>query len=197
VPVPALAGRLAPIPPTVPSVHGRLAGWARWPGYGRNPLRRRIDRAETAARLTAGVLLLIAVPAAGITAGQIAENRDLARAQTAAAHSVQAVQAVRAVQAGLLAPAPAAGTPDPYANLAPKGGLVQAWVDAGYPVPAPADRSQVIRDVFAAVALAMLAVAVTLLTAMALIKRVLHRRRMNAWDAEWRAVAPRWTGHRT
>ena len=191
MPVPALAGHLAPIPPTVPSVHGRLAGWARWPGYGRNPLRRRIDRAETAARLTAGVLLLIAVPAAGITAGQIAENRDLARAQTAAAHSVQAVQA------GLLAPAPAAGTPDPYANLAPKGGLVQAWVDAGYPVPAPADRSQVIGDVFAAVALAMLAVAVTLLTAMALIKRVLQRRRMNAWDAEWRAVAPRWTGHRT
>ncbi len=191
MPVPALAGRLAPIPPTVPSVHGRLAGWARWPGYGRNPLRRRIDRAETAARLTAGVLLLIAVPAAGITAGQIAENRDLARAQTAAAHSVQAVQA------GPLAPAPSAGTPDPYANLAPKGGRVQAWVDAGYPVPAPADRSQVIRDVFVAVALAMLAVAVTLLTAMALIKRVLQRRRMNAWDAEWRAVAPRWTGRRT
>ena len=74
---------------------------------------------------------------------------------------------------------------------------MQAWVDAGYPVPAPADRSQVIGDVFAAVALAMLAVAVTLLTAMALIKRVLQRRRMNAWDAEWRAVAPRWTGHRT
>ena len=189
MPVPALAGHLAPIPPTVPSVHGRLAGWARWPGYGRNPLRRRIDRAETAARLTAGVLLLIAVPAAGITAGQIAENRDLAGAQTAAAHSVQAGL--------LLAPAPAAGTPDPYAKLAPKGGLVQAWVDAGYPVPAPADRSQVIRDVFVAVALAMLAVAVTLLTAMALIKRVLQRRRMNAWDAEWRAVAPRWTGHRT
>jgi hypothetical protein len=80
VPVPALAGHLAPIPPTVRSVHGRLAGWARWPGYGRNPLRRRVDRAETAARLMAGVLLLIAVPAAGITAGQIAENRDLVRA---------------------------------------------------------------------------------------------------------------------
>ena len=54
-----------------------------------------------------------------------------------------------------------------------------------------------IGDVFVAVALAMLAVAVTLLSAMALIKRVLQRRRMNAWDAEWRAVAPRWTGHRT
>jgi hypothetical protein len=191
VSVPALAGQLARIPLTVRSVHGRLAGWARWPGYGRNPLRRRIDRAETAVRLMAGVLLLIAVPAAGITAGQITENRDLAQAQAAAAHSVQAVQAV------LLGPAPAAGAPDPYANLAPKGSRVQAWVDAGYPVPAPAVRSQVIGDVFVAVALAMLAVAVTLLTAMALIKRVLQRRRMNAWDAEWRAIAPRWTGHRT
>ena len=191
MPVPALAGHLVPIPLTVRSVHGRLAGWARWPGYGRNPLRRRIDRAETAVRLIAGVLLLIAVPAAGITAGQIAENRDLVRMQAAAAHSVQAVQAV------LLAPAPAAGTPDPYANLAPEGSQVQAWMAAGRPIPAPAGRSQVIGDVFVAVALTMLAVAVTLLTAMALIKRVLQRRRMNAWDAEWRAVAPRWTGHRT
>ena len=132
MPVPALARHLAPVPLTVRSVHGRLAGWARRPGYGRNPLRRRIDRAETAVRLMAGVLLLIAVPAAGITAGQIAENRDLIRAQAAAAPSVQAVQAV------LPAPTPAAGTPDPYANLAPKGSGVQARVDAGHPIPARA-----------------------------------------------------------
>ena len=72
-------------------MHGRLAGWARWPGYGRNPLRRRIDRAETAARLMVGVLMLTAVPAAGITVGQFTENRELARAQASAAHSVQAV----------------------------------------------------------------------------------------------------------
>ena len=45
--------------------------------------------------------------------------------------------------------------------------------DPGRRVPARAGRSQVIGDVFVAVALAMLAVAVTLLTALALMKRVL------------------------
>ena len=54
-----------------------------------------------------------------------------------------------------------------------------------------------IGDVFVAVALAMLAAAFALLTAMAVTKRILQRRRMNAWDAEWRTVAPRWTGYRT
>ena len=96
----------------------------------------------------------------------------------------------------LLAPAPAAGTPDPYANLAPKGSRVQAWVDAGHPVQRRR-AAQVTGDVFVAVTLAMLAAAVVLLAVMALINRILQRRRMNAWDAEWRAVAPRWTGYRT
>ena len=52
-------------------------------------------------------------------------------------------------------------------------------------------------DVFVAVTLAMLAAAFALLATMALIHRTLQRRRMNAWDAEWRTVAPRWTGYRT
>ena len=52
-------------------------------------------------------------------------------------------------------------------------------------------------DVFVAVTLAMLAAAFALLATMALIHRALQRRRMNAWDAEWRTVAPRWTGYRT
>ena len=124
-------------------MRGRLAHWAGWPGSGRNPLRRRIDRVETAARLMVGAAMLTAVPAAGLTAGQFAENLAVRQARTQAAAAL------------------------------------------------------VIGDVFAAVTLAMLAAAFALLATMALIHRILQRRRMNAWDAEWRAVAPRWTGYRT
>ena len=64
----------------------------------------------------------------------------------------------------------------------------------------PSDRAaaaQVIGDVFVAVTLAVLAAAFALLAMMALIHRMLQRRRMNAWDAEWRTVSRRWTGYRT
>jgi hypothetical protein len=30
----------------------------------------------------------------------------------------------------------------------------------------------------------------------ALARRVLDRRRLRAWDAEWRATGPMWSGHR-
>jgi hypothetical protein len=29
----------------------------------------------------------------------------------------------------------------------------------------------------------------------ALARRALDRRRLRAWDAEWRAIGPRWSGH--
>ena len=208
-------------------MHGRIprheALAALWPrlagrlGFDRNPLRRRTDRAESAVRLVAAAAMLVAVPAAGVAAGQFAEHRAVsqARTQDAAAHAVRAV---------VLAPGPAASTPDPSLAmgvawiparwtapdgqarpgdvLAPAGAragtAVRAWVDeSGLPAAAPPGRNQVIGDVFLAVMLAMLAAAFAFLAITSLIRRGLYRQRMNAWDAEWRAVAPRWTGYRT
>ena len=66
--------------------------------------------------------------------------------------------------------------------------------------PAPGHglgRSQVTGDVFLAVSLVMLAAAFAVLGGGALAHRALQRRRMRAWDADWRAVAPRWTRPRT
>jgi len=37
----------------------------------------------------------------------------------------------------------------------------------------------------------------TLLAAGGLARRVLDRRRMSAWEAEWRASGPSWSGHRS
>ena len=195
----------------------RLIRGARWLGCDRNPLRRNVDRAETAVRLTVVVLILTVVPAVAVLAGRWADQSALAqaRAQSASTHSVPAV---------LLQPAPTIGAPDPYAGaevawvparwmapagpmrtgdvLAPvgarKGSTVQTWVDdSGNFTDPPPGHTQIVGNVFIAVMLAGLSLLALLLGAEALSHQLLERRRLKAWDEQWRAVAPRWTGHRT
>jgi hypothetical protein len=189
----------------------------RWLGLDRNPLRRSVDRIETAIRLGVVVLILTAVPAAAILTGRWAYHAALAqtRAQDAATHTVSAV---------LLAAAPTVGDPDPYAGaevawvparwiapdgpvrtgdvLAPvgakRGSLVRTWVDdSGNFTDPPPGRTQIVGNVFMAVTVSGLAALALLLGAEVLSHRLLERRRMKAWDAGWRTVAPQWTGHRT
>jgi hypothetical protein len=198
-------------------LRSRLIRGGRWLGFDRNPLRRTVDRAETAIRLTILVLILTAVPAAAVLAGRWADHAALAeaRAQRAATHVVSAV---------LTEPAPTTGAPDPYAGaevawvpahwvapngahrtgdvLAPagarKGSTVPTWVDAsGDFTDPPPGHTQVVGNVFMAVILAGLSLLAFLIGAEAVSHHLLERRRLNAWDAGWRAVAPRWTGHRT
>jgi hypothetical protein len=195
----------------------RLIRGARWLGCDRNPLRRTVDRAETAVRLTVLVLILTMVPAAAVLAGRWADQSALAqaRAQSASTHAVAAV---------LLQSAPTVGAPDPYAGaevawvparwaapdgpvrtgdvLAPvgasKGSKVQAWVDdSGNFADPPPGHTQVVGNVIMVVTVASLTMLALLLGAEALSHHLLQRRRLKAWGAEWRTVAPRWTGHRT
>jgi hypothetical protein len=196
----------------------RLIRGGRWLGRDRNPLRRTVDRAETAIRLTILVLILTVVPAAAVLAGRWADNAALsqARQQNAAAH---------VVSARLLGPAPTVGAPDPYAGaevawvparwtapdgrarsgdvLAPvgakKGSTVSTYVDAsGNFTDPPPGRGEVIGNVFMTVTLVGLSLLAILLAAEAVSHQLLERRRLKAWDTEWQAVAPRWTGrHRT
>ena len=100
----------------------RLARWARWLGFDRNPLRRGSDRIETALRLVLMILLVVAVPIAAVVAGQQADHLALrqAQAQRATDHLVTAV---------LLKNAPTAGTPDPYTSVQ------TAWVPARWQPP--------------------------------------------------------------
>lgn len=195
----------------------RLSRGLRWLGLDRNSLRRTVDRAETVVRLGVLVLILTVVPAMTVLAGRWAYHAALAqvRAQDAATHAVSAV---------LLDPAPAAGTPDPYAGaevawvparwiapdgpvrtgdvLAPvgskRGSLVRTWVDhAGNFVDPPPGHNQIVGNVFMAVLLSGLCGLALVLGGEAVSHQVLERRRMKAWDADWRTVAPRWTGHTT
>jgi hypothetical protein len=194
---------------------GRLARLVRWLGFDRNPLRRGTDRIEAALRLVLMIMLVAAVPAAAVVAGQRADHSALnrAHAQQAADHLVNAV---------LLQQAPATGSPDPYTSVqtawaqarwqppglpprtgeilatagAPKGTAVRTWIDAsGAVTDPPLDHREIAGDVCIAVIATCLVSGLVLLASSALVRRALDRRRLSAWDAEWRASGPLWSGH--
>ena len=189
---------------------------ARRLGFDSNPLRRRTDRIEAAIRLAAVILLLVAVPIATIAVGRQVDHLALrqAHAQQAADHQVTAV---------LLQQAQATGVPDPYTSIqltyvlarwqppsqAPRSGQVLAaagaragstvkvWVDASGAVTSPPpDHRMIAGDVCIASIVACLVACLLVLGSNALARCALDRRRMRAWDSEWRAAGPMWSGHR-
>jgi hypothetical protein len=79
----------------------------------------------------------------------------------------------------------------------PKGSTVPSWVDGpGAVTDPPADPRDVVAGVCIAVALTCLASLLVQLGGQTLARRALDRRRLIAWDAEWRTVGPLWSGHR-
>ena len=195
-------------------------GWlpraARRLGFDRNPLRRGTDRVEAILRLILVILLVAAVPAAAITAGRQADHvaRHWAQAQRSANDLVAAV---------LLRNAPMTGSMDPYTSLqgswvparwqipgqpprtgevfamagAPKGSTVRIWTDpAGAITDPPLGRGEIVGDVCIAVMATCLVSWLMLLAAWTLGRHVLDRRRLSAWEAEWRASGPLWSGRR-
>jgi hypothetical protein len=194
----------------------RLARLARWLGIDRNPLRRGTDRVEATLRLVMILLMVAAVPAA-VAAGRWADHYALHRAQVQRAvnHQVTAV---------LLEDAPVSGVPDPYTSVrtawvparwqppgqpprtgevralagARKGSMVRTWIDpSGAVTDPPPNHRIVVGDVWLAVMATCLVSWVLLMVAGVLVRRVLDRRRLRAWEAEWRASGPLWSGHRS
>jgi hypothetical protein len=189
---------------------------ARWLGFDRNPLRRGTDRVEAVLRLVLIILLVAVIPAAAVAAGRWADHQALHRAQLERATD-------RLVTAVLLENAPASGVPDPYTFvqtawvrarwqppgqpprtgevLAPagarQGSTVRTWIDrSGAVTDPPADHRVIVGWVFVAV-MAACQLWLVLLAAVLLVRRALDRRRLNAWEAEWRASGPLWSGHRS
>lgn len=194
----------------------KAARFTRWLGLDRNPLRRGTDRVEAALRLVLVILLVLVVPAAAVAAGQWADHKAVHQAQVeqAAKHLVTAV---------LLRNAPASGPPDPYTSVqtawvlarwqppgqpprtgevlavagAGKGSMVRIWIGPSGAITDPPLNHRVIAgDVCLAVMATCLLSWLALLAACGLARRVLDRRRFSAWDAEWRATGPQWSGHR-
>lgn len=195
----------------------RLARLARWLGWDRNPLRRGTDRIEATSRLVTLILLVVAVPIVAVAAGRQADHLALrdAQAQRAADHLVNAV---------VLENAPPTGIPDPYTSVqttwvlarwqppgqpprtgqvlavagAPKGSTVAVWIGpSGAVTTPPPDHRDVVGDVWVAVMVTCLVSLAVLLGSAGLVRRVLDRRRLRAWEAEWRALGPLWRGRRS
>jgi hypothetical protein len=194
-----------------------LARCARRLGFDRNPLRRRTDRIEAAIRLVTVILLVVAVPVAAIAVGRQVDHVALRHAQAQRA-------AEREVTAVLLQRAPASGVPDPYTSVqmtfalarwqppgqpsrsgqvlatagAPAGSKVKIWIDASGAVASPPpDHRTIAGDVCIAAVVTCLVAILVLLELNTLARRALDRRRLNAWDADWRATGPLWSGHRS
>lgn len=200
-----------------PRPYESLARLVRSLGFDRNPLRRGTDRVEGALRLVMIIVVVAVVPATAVAAGRWTEHHVLhqAQAQQAADHQVTAV---------LLRDAPATGTPDPYTSVqtawvparwqppgqpyrtgevlavagARKGNTVRTWIDrSGVVTDPPLNHRVIAGDVWMAVTATLLVSGLLLLGAAGLARRMLDRRRLSAWEAEWRTSGPLWSRHRS
>jgi hypothetical protein len=190
----------------------RLGRFVRGRRPDRNPLRRGSDRIETAMLAMLVTAFLAAAPSAAQASGAWIH---------AIAHRVQVTQQAswHQVQAVLL-DAPPSG-PDKTGFLpqvqarwtAPDGKKmtgqvsVQPGTRAGTAVPVwttrdgrltgpPLQDSQVAEQGDLAEIATVVTLAILLAVTGLLARRALYKRRMAAWDADWRATEPRWTTRR-
>jgi len=178
-----------------------------WPG--RSPLRRRWDRAE--AVIVGGLLaaFMIGGTLAALIGGHWAYEAALRtrNADLAASYRVSAVLLTTASQqpSGFYASAKAWWrTPDGVRHTgevsalegSPAGTTVKVWVTAdGRLTGPPLQLSQVQGQEMLAGGLAVMAVALVLGGTGLAVHRAAERRRMAAWDDEWRAIGPKWSHH--
>lgn len=184
-----------------------------WPD--RNPLRRSLDRVEAVLLAAVSTAFLVGAPIAAFTTGQWAEHgaAAAARAERAAWHPVRAV-----ILHGVPRPS---GNPYGAVNLVhvsarwtaqdgairtgtvmaaagtPAGATATVWTSAqGVPTGPPLNAAQISRQTVLAGLIAVLGLALLLAVSAFVIRRLLNRRRMAAWDAEWSATGPQWCNYR-
>jgi len=196
-----------------PAYHG---GWL-WRAVrglrpDRNPLRRGTDRLE--ACLLAGLFIAAAAGApfaaqavsraAGLAAQQVRQQQLATRYQEAAVLTRNApviggfaLAAVPAQAAWRSADGARRAGLVPARPGTPRGSAVLVWTDVhGYLVSPPLGVSAVSGDADAAGAAAVVAVAVGGAAGAAAVRRLLDRRRIAAWEADWLVTAPAWNRQR-
>ena len=187
----------------------RLGRFVRGWRPDRNPLRRASDRAETAVLALLVIAFLAAAPFVAQASGAFAYSRahHAQLSEEASWHQVPArVLTVESSGGGGYAPDAQAqarwtapdGTvitgeiPVPLTTVA--GATVPLWVtDDGQLTDQPLRDAQVSDSRYITGAFAVIALATVLAIIGVLTRRELDKRRMAAWDAEWRATGPRWT----
>jgi hypothetical protein len=179
-----------------------------WPD--RNPMRRTLDRVEGVIMGGLAIAFLAGAPLAAVATWHAAYSYGArtAHVQQMAWHRVPAV---------LLTSVPSTGdgyqatvqarwrTPDgerrtgpvPAPRIARPGATVMVWVDAaGRLTGPPLQPSQVKGQAVLAAVFAPVVLGLVVLCAGQLAHWLLGRRRLAAWDAEWRATGPQWTRQR-
>lgn len=188
----------------------RLGRFVRGRRPDRNPLRRGSDRVETAVLALLVIVFLVAAPFATLASG----SWGLARA-----HQAQLVERASSYQVPavvLKLDAPSGGAyADPGAQArwtahdgtvitgeipVPLGTAVGStqwvWTTAsGRLTNPPLEDSQVTGQAYVAEGFAVVILAILLTSTGLMTRWTLDKRRMAAWDAEWRATEPRWTTH--
>lgn len=193
----------------------RLGRFARGRRPDRNPLRRASDLVETAVLVVLIIAFIAAAPfvAKAGAAWAHALARDAQLSQEASLHQVPALvlKVTPGVQGGggyaaLQAQAQARWTaPDgkvvtgeiPVPPTTAAGATVPLWITSdGTLADPPLQDSQIAGDTALAGTVSVIALAVLLTATGMLARRELDKRRIAAWDAEWRATGPRWTTRR-
>jgi hypothetical protein len=190
----------------------RLGRFVRGRRPDRNPLRRASDRLETAVLAVLVIAFLAATPFAAQAAGAWAHARasEAQRTEQASWRQVPALvlKVTSGVQgyggyAGLESQAQARWTaPDgtvitgdiPVALGTTAGTTVRLWTTSdGRLTEPPLLDSQVAGDAVLAETVTVIVLGTLLAITGMLTRHVLDKRRMAAWDTEWRATGPRWT----
>jgi hypothetical protein len=194
---------------------GPVSRWVRgwWPD--RNRLRRSTDRVEAAVAAGLLAVLLTGGPAVAVFGSQAAYHASL-RLQATERASLRLVRAVLLasaprpsysfagalvlpqVRARWTAPGGASGSGlVPVFGPAKAGSTVKVWVDAsgrlaGPPVPHRHLTGQAVLGAMVGIS----ALALVLACAWAVARRMLHRRRLAAWEDDWGITSPRWNSLR-
>lgn len=190
-----------------------MSRFARGRRLDRNPLRRTSDRAETVALTLLVVAFLVGAPLAALASGArvhaIAQRAEIA--QEASRYQVMATvvnpPTMAAVESGnqntvtQVRWVPPDGRSMTGQTLVPTGTQpgtqVPVWTTrAGQLVGRPLADSQVKDLTVLSEVTGAAAVAAVLALCGLLIRRSINRRRMAAWDFDWRTTGPRWTTRR-
>jgi H+/gluconate symporter-like permease len=189
----------------------RLGRFVRGRRLDRNPLRRPSDRAESAVLAVLVIAFILAAPFTALACGAWGH---------AIAHRVQATQqASRYEVPAVVLQVPQGSQAAGYTALAPEaqarwtapdgkvvsvevpvpaamavGTVMRVWVTRdGQLTDAPLQDTQVAGQADLAATFGVVALAATLTVTGVLARRVLDKRRMAAWDADWRVTGSRWT----
>ncbi|HEY4460739.1 MAG TPA: hypothetical protein VGN81_40945 [Pseudonocardiaceae bacterium] len=149
--------------------------FARTIGFGRSTLRRDIDRVEHLVLLLAVVFFLLAVPLALLAGIEVRQSGTRTVATQPVAHQTVAV---------LLRDAPT------------NPNSLHTGQSAGNQVAEPETAAEVDLGALLTVVALLMCVLIGIGCGLWVVRHRLDRRRLAAWDADWRATEPNWTKRR-